>query len=234
MMTATISRPAQLAYGPRVDLSDKAEIYSPQVDKLFTSPPAGIDNLGITSTDSFMIPGIGELTVDFKGFVRVVRSEPSAANWVNATVYTNLIELSMRGESSQCGPILVTLNPDYLSTGQLKTPFADMECQEPEKTCRMAVGALFSLPKLNLTLFNKEPILLTIDHVRAIPPAGNPGVGRIYELLPLFNCEDPDGPPVAYLTALEFAMGNYISEAQVEAIRVQNQHSVQPTPGELN
>ncbi len=82
----------------------------------------------------------------------------------------------------------------------------------------MAVGALFYLPKLDMTLFNKEPILLTIDNVRSIPPAGNPGEGRIYQMLPLYNRTDPEGKPAAYLTSLKFAMGSYITEAQIQSI----------------
>lgn len=82
----------------------------------------------------------------------------------------------------------------------------------------MAVAAQFSMPKLGKTLFNKEPIELTIDHVRAIPPAGNPGEGRIYQLLPLFDVTDPEGPPAAYLTALKFAMGNYLTEGYIKTV----------------
>jgi hypothetical protein len=76
---------------------------------------------------------------------------------------------------------------------------------------------MFEVPKLGLTLFNKEPIELTIDNVKAIPPAGNPGEGRIYHILPLYNREDPDGMPAAYLTGLKFAMGTYITEAEIES-----------------
>jgi hypothetical protein len=52
--------------------------------------------------------------------------------------------------------------------------------------------------------------------VRAIPPAGNPGDGRIYQILPLYDRDNPDGMPAAYLTGLKFAMGNYITEAYIQ------------------
>ena len=68
-------------------------------------------------------------------------------------------------------------------------------------------------------LFDKEQILLTIDNVRAIPPAGNPGEARIYQLLPLYDRAEPDGQPAAYLTRLKFAMGTYLSEADLAAYR---------------
>jgi hypothetical protein len=216
-MTATMTE-TKLDWGPRVDLRPLNDLYAPQSVQPFTPPRAGIDNLGIVSTDTFMVPGKGEFTVEFKGWVRVARSEPSTREWNSSEVYTNLIGMRMRGEAPDVGPILVTLNPDILSTGQLKTPFADMHLEHPEKACRMAVGALFNLPQLGMTLFNKEPIILTIDHVRAIPPAGNPGIGRIYQMLPLFDRAHPEDKPVAYLTSLNFAMGSYLTEDELQKL----------------
>jgi hypothetical protein len=206
------------AWGPRLDVRELDDLYSPQTVKPFTPPPPGIDNLGITSTDTFMVPGVGEFTVDFTGYVRVARSRPTAADWTSSEVYTNLIEMCMRGEAPGVGSIVVTLNPDILSTGMLRTPFQDLDKAQPEKACRMAVSAQFSLPQMGKTLFNKEPIELTIDNVRAIPPAGNPGEGRIYHVLPLFDRDDPEGPPAAYLTGLKFAMGNYVTEAHIKSV----------------
>jgi hypothetical protein len=215
-MSASANNP-KMAYGPRVDLGGLENLYAPQTVEPFTPPAPGIDNLGIVSTDTFLVPGHGEFRVEFKGFVRVARSKPSTERWVDSEVYTNLIEMCMRGSSPELGPITVRLNPDILSTGQLRTPHEDLNCAQPEKACRMAVAAVFELPKLGLTLFNKEPIELTIDNVRAIPPAGNPGNGQIYHVLPLFNRADPDGEPAAYLTKLKFAMGTYITEAEINA-----------------
>jgi hypothetical protein len=77
----------------------------------------------------------------------------------------------------------------------------------------MAVAAQFDMPKLGKTLYNKEPVVLTIDNVRSIPPAGNPGQGQIYRMLPLFDRADPNGKPIAYLTSLKFAMGTYLPAA---------------------
>ena len=172
----------------------------------------GIDNLGITSTDTFAIPGVGEYTVEFTGWVRVVRSQPTSSEWAAAEVYTNLIEMKMTGESDELGRITVTLNPECLSAGQIRTPFDPYAGEGPSaKACRMAVGAMFDMPKLNMTLMNREPIILTIDDVRSIPPAGAPGKGQIYRMMPLVDVKDPDGEPVAYLTSLRFAMGGYLA-----------------------
>src|SRR5439155_19955585 len=166
---------------------------------------------GITSVDVFNVPGVGEFTVEFHGYVRVARSEPTSRDWVSSEVYTNLIEMRMVGEHPALGEISVTLNSECLSTGQIRTPFSDEAAlDQPAKACRMAVGAVFGLPRLGLTLFNKEPVILTIDDVRAIPPAGNPGKGQIYRMLPLYDRTNPEGAPVAYLTGLQFKMGTYL------------------------
>ena len=217
-MSTELQNNQRVAWGPRVDLQNLDHLYAPQRVAPYTPPPPGIDNLGIVSRDTFMVPGKGEFSVEFKGYVRVARSEPSTNQWLDSEVYTNLLEMCMRGESEEVGPITVTLNPDILSTGQLRTPLDEMNCENPEKACRMAVAALFDVPLMGMTLFNKEPIELTIDNVRAIPPAGNPGEGRIYHILPLYDVANPEGKPVAYLTRLKFAMGTYITEAQLESI----------------
>src|SRR6516164_1703815 len=144
--------------GVRVEHSLLEDLFGPRGVEPFTPPPTGIDNLGITSTDKFYVPGLGEFVVEFDGYVRVARSKPTASDWVNAEVYTNLIEMRMRGHAEKLGDVIVTLNSDYLSTGMLSTPFEDMCQSQPEKACRMAVGAVFTLPSIGVTLFNKEPI----------------------------------------------------------------------------
>jgi hypothetical protein len=220
-MATAVNRP-QVAWGPRINLDELRNLYDPQTVEPYTPPAPGIDNLGISSVDTFMIPGKGELTVEFKGYVRVARSTPTTSEWNDSEVFTNLIEMCMRGEAPGVGPIVVTLNPDILSTGQLRTPWADMQQENPEKACRMAVAALFDLPDMGMTLFNKEPIELTIDHVQMIPPAGNPGEGRIYQVLPLFDRANPEGMPAAYLTRLQFRMGSYLTAAHIDTINTGN------------
>lgn len=216
-MTATQASPH--AYGLRIDRTDLPYLYPPQNVEPYMPPATGVDNLGITSTDTFVVAGLGEVQVDFTGYVRVARSKPTSDDWNTSYVYTNLFDLTMRGKSEQIGEIVATLNPEFVSTGQLNTPFGDEELENPAKACRMAVGVLFSIPSLGKTLYNKEPIVLTIDDVRSIPPAGNPGNGLIHRMLPLFDRDTPEGPPAAYLTALKFAMGNYITEEEIQRIK---------------
>jgi hypothetical protein len=146
----------------------------------------------------------------------VVRSEPTENEWADAEVYTNLIEMKMLGESEELGTISVTLNPSCLSAGQIRTPFDPYAGEGPSaKACRMAVGCLFDMPKLGKTLFNREPVILTIDDVRSIPPAGAPGKGQIYRMLPLHDVEHPNDEPVGYLTSLRFNMGGYLAPEKV-------------------
>lgn len=219
-MSTLLTTEGKVSSGFLIDCSSMPDLFAPREVEEFKPPPTGIDNLGITSTDSFYLPSLGKpLEVCFNGYVRVARSRPSAETWTDAEVYTNLIEMRMVGTHPQIGNIIVTLNPEYLSAGQLRTPFEDLDKAQPEKACRMAVGAMFSLPALGKVLFNKEPIELTIDNVRAIPPAGNPGVGRIYRSLPLYDVDDPTGPVAAYLTALNFAMGTYLTKEELEQLR---------------
>jgi hypothetical protein len=202
-------------FGPRVS-TDVPNLYAGTKVTPWTPPDPGIDNLGISSVDTFAVPGVGEYTVAFKGWVRVVRSEPTAGEWAPAEVYTNLIEMKMTGESEELGTITVTLNPKCLSAGQIRTPFDPYAGEGPSaKACRMAVGCVFSVPKMGLTLYNKEPVILTIDDVRQIPPAGAPGKGQIYRMLPLYDMAHPEREPVAYLTSLRFQMGGYLNKEEM-------------------
>jgi hypothetical protein len=205
-----------IRFGRPVETDGVPNLYAGASVVQWTPPEPGIDNLGINSIDTFAVPGVGEYTVAFDGWVRVVRSPSTSGEWASAEVYTNLIEMKMVGECEELGQITVTLNPNCLSAGQIRTPFDPYAGEGPSaKACRMAVGAIFDMPKLGMKLMNREPIILTIDDVRSIPPAGAPGKGQIYRMLPLVNVDDPDGEPVAYLTSLRFNMGGYLHQDQM-------------------
>lgn len=217
-MTSTDTPSGQpVLLGRPVSTDGVPDVYAGAPVVKWTPPEPGIDNLGLHSWDTFAIPGVGEFEVEFDGYVRVVRSEPTSTEWANAEVYTNLIEMKMTGESEELGTITVTLNPDTRSAGQIRTPFDPYAGEGPAaKACRMAVGCHFDVPKMGMTLFNREPVILTIDDVRSIPPAGAPGKGQVYRMLPLYNVEDPYGEPVGYLTSLRFNMGGYLTPEQIK------------------
>lgn len=207
-------------YGRPVTTEGVANRYQGTPVVPWTPPEPGIDNLGLHSWDTFSIPGVGDFNLEFDGFVRVVRSEATDAEWHDAEVYTNLIEMKMVAESEDLGTVRTALNPSCLSAGQIRTPFDPYAGEGPAaKACRMAVGCTFEIPKLGKTLFNREPVILTIDDVRSIPPAGAPGKGQIYRMLPLFDVADPEGQPVAYITSLRFNMGGYLTSERVDEIR---------------
>jgi Family of unknown function (DUF6073) len=215
---STPTQQPSVIYGRPVTTDGVPNLYAGATVIPWTAPDPGIDNLGINSIDTFAVPGVGEYTVAFDGYVRVVRSEPTSRQWSEAEVYTNLIEMKMVGECEELGKITVTLNPDCLSTGQIRTPFDPYAGEGPSaKACRMAVGAIFDMPKLGMKLVNKEPIILTIDDVRQIPPAGAPGKGQIYRMLPLHDSRHLNEQPVAYVTSLRFNMGGYLSPEELAA-----------------
>lgn len=109
-------------FGRPVSTAGVPDLYADTPVIRWSPPRPGIDNLGLHSWDTFAIPGLGEFDVEFEGYVRVVRSEPTHDEWASAEVYTNLIEMKMTGQSEALGTITVTLNPECLSAGQSEHP----------------------------------------------------------------------------------------------------------------
>jgi hypothetical protein len=205
-------------WGPRVATRGLKDLYRPQKVQRFTVPPAGIDNLALSSKDTFLVPGQGEVEAEFEGFFRVARAKPTSQDWAKAAVYVNVANLFLRGRSDQLGEITVRRNPDRVSPGQTFGPGAAQAAAK----CRIATSALFSVQGLDgMTLFNKEPILLMNDGIDAIPPVEDPnGEAYIYRL-PLYDQAKPDGRPVAYLTGLRYTVGNYVTTQEATRFRKQ-------------
>lgn len=204
-----------IEWGPRVDLTKLQDNYAPQKVEPFTVPPGGIDNLALHSTDVFTIPGHGEFTVDFAGYFRVARSNPTTRDWATSEVRVNIVDLKLLGKHEAIGEITVSLNPDIVSSGQI---FPTTGAQEP-KACRIATGAVFDLGQLGVSVFNKEPILLMNEHVTRIPPVDDPSGHALLFKLPLYNRRDPQGEPVAYLTSLRYGADNYITESEAKSFQ---------------
>lgn len=212
------ARRFNVEWGPRVNLTGLRELFAPQEVKPFTAPPGGIDNLGLHSTDIFMIPGHGEFTVDFSGYFRVARSHPTTKEWASSEVRVNIVDLKLFGQHEGLGEVAVSLNPDILSSGQI---FATTAPDQPKK-CRIATGAIFDLKQLGVSVFNKEPILLMNEHVTRIPPVDDPNGHALLFNLPLYNRKDPEGEPVAYLTSLRYGADHYLSETDVKSFQMDN------------
>jgi hypothetical protein len=206
---------AKTLWGPKVDTRRLKERFAPQEVEPFTVPRGGIDNLGLHSTDVFTVPEQGEFTVDFKGFFRVARDHPTSEDWTTAEVLVNIVELKLYGEDESLGRITVSLNPDIVSSGQI------FSAQGPAgpKACRIATPAIFDLPQLGMSVFNKEPILLMNERVVAIPPVNDPNGHALLFRLPLFDREEPNGSPRAYLTSLRYGADHYLEKREVETLR---------------
>ena len=78
-MPTLVTAEGKISSGVPIDHPRLKDLFGPRDVEPFTPPPTGIDNLGITSKDSFYVAGIGEFTVDFAGYVRVARSQPSCS-----------------------------------------------------------------------------------------------------------------------------------------------------------
>lgn len=202
-------------WGRTVSTTELKDLYRPTEIRKFYATPGGIDNLALSSIDTFFIPGRGEFEVKFDGYFRVARSNPTSDNWAEAEWFVNMVDLRLQGSSPQFGQMNVRLNKDTVSPGQV---FAAGDLDAAAK-CRIATGVTFELADLGLTVFNKEPILLMNDAIESVPPVEDPnGEAHIYRL-PLFSTEDPDTEPVAYLTRLRYTVGNYIAEEEAEKFR---------------
>lgn len=202
-------------WGPKISTSGLKDLYRPTKIKKFDVTPGGIDNLALSSIDTFFIPGKGEFEVKFKGYFRVARSNPTSDNWAYAEWFVNMTDLRLEGRSSKLGKMNVRLNPEEISPGQV---FAAGGANAAAK-CRIATAASFEMSELGITAFNKEPILLMNDGIESVPPVEDPnGEAHIYRL-PLFNVKEPNGEPVAYLTRLRYTVGNYITKEQAEKFR---------------
>lgn len=203
------------AWGPHIDLNGLDDLYAGTSVDRYTVPAGGIDNLALSSTDVFEIPGRGQFEVDFEGYFRVARAQPASQDWAEASVFVNLADMRLRGTHPDLGDMSVTLNPDVVSAGQT---FGPGESRAPA-ACRIAAAAQFRLDDQDVTVFNKEPVLLMNDAIESIPPVEDPnGAARIYRL-PLYSRADPDGRPVAYLRSLRYTVGDYITPERAAECR---------------
>jgi hypothetical protein len=211
-------------WGPRVDLAGLRDNFAPQEVEPFTVQPGGIDNLGLHSVDVFEIPGQGSFEVEFNGFFRVARANPSSFVWGEPTIRVNILELRMSGQHPKLGEIHASLNPDVLASGQIfsrmasATEKADPVAEQPV-ACRIAVGAVFTVPAISTSLFNKEPILLMNSNLTKIPPVDDPNGHAMLFKLPLFSVSAPHAEPVAFLTSLRYGADHYLTREEVRAIR---------------
>lgn len=204
------------SWGPKVSVRGLPDNYAPtQIRKRFATQ-GGIDNLALNSKDTFIIPGQGEFTVNFAGYFRVARANPTTNEWATAEWQVNMIDMRLAGESKALGKMNVRLNDGVVSAGQV---FAAGTPTSPA-ACRISVAATFEIEEMGLTVFNKEPILLMNNAIDSVPPVEDPnGEAHIYRL-PLFDIKRPSGTAVAYLTRLRYTVGNYITKNEAKKWRL--------------
>jgi hypothetical protein len=210
-----LDAPELRQWGPRVNLTGLRDNYAPQRVEPYTVTPAGIDNLALHSTDAFIIPGRGEFTIDFRGYFRVARDNPTTNDWATSEILVNIVDLKLRGQHEGTGEITVSLNPDIVSTGQIFQTTGPRE----GKACRIATAAVFDIPRLGVSVFNKEPILLMNKGIKSIPPVDDPSGHALLFNVPLFDRSNPGGRAIAYLSSLRYGADNYITEAEARSFQ---------------
>lgn len=195
--------------------------------KPFKMPVGGEDLLEFIAWDTIEVPGVGEEDIELKGTYQIERQHPTSSDWNEAEIDIKMKKLDVKGVSEKFGRIEVSTNNDYQqSQGKVQKGTAYTEIPTGgAKLCEMNNFAKFKLPDLGLTLFNKEPIELkhTITHVPPVGQGGGTGDVRI----PLFNVDDPNGEPIAYLKRVKTHIGDFCKGHSDERKDAGNQHNHQ-------
>ncbi len=204
----------KLLWGKYVDPEGLPELFlgdgAPAKHVRKQHPPAGIDNLNLKTVDTFFIPKMGRFTVDFSGYFQVTRGNPSTNEWGTATVYVNFTDLRLFGQDPKLGAITVDLNPNVISAGNTFPASEGLPGGSvANAACSINVAARFTLHDLNMTLFNKTPIILKNDDVQGIPTIGEGGKADV-RALPLYKWGAPDEDFVGYVQELEYKVGAYM------------------------
>lgn len=196
-VTASVSRPA-LVPSPK-SLSDL---------QLFTMPRGGTDKLTFVTWDTFEVAG-AEDTVELRGHYAIERSDPTSADWEEASVDIRMRELAVEGTSETFGLVRVTVNPAMgQSGGQVKAGTAYPGMPDSPKLCIMEGFMKFELPDAGLTVFNKEAIVLQ-HNITHIPPVGQGGGTRGRVHVDLYRLDDPDADPLATLLQVKTHIGGW-------------------------
>ena len=100
----------------------------------FALPPAGVAVMRVRLEETYEIKGVGRDTVELTGWIAAKHDNPrpaegeAAVRWGTAVVDTEFVGLELRGESKIFGPVLIHLDPEHRSLGQvgkLDLPFVE-------------------------------------------------------------------------------------------------------------
>src|SRR5712691_4507590 len=144
------------SWGPRIETRALRQLYAPQEIRPFTATPAGIDNLALSSIDTFLIRNNGKHEkheVHFEGYFQVARGQPTTNSWDTCEVYVNMTDIILHAKSSVAGlgRIKVQKNPDVVSAGQVFAAGG----KNTLAACRIAASVIFEVPERKMSLFNK-------------------------------------------------------------------------------
>lgn len=147
-----------------VDLSE----LTPLPAERFVLPPAGVDVMRVRLEETYEIKGIGRDTVELTGWIAAKHDNARPADgetevkWGTAVVDTEFVGLELRGESKVFGPVLVHLNKNDRSLGQvgkLDLPFVE----------QIALDAAYR----NLRPLSPDPTISMSDESAADPAQAN-------------------------------------------------------------
>lgn len=180
--------------------------------QLFTMPKGGTDRLNFITWDTIEVIGQGEEVIEFHGHYAIERSDPTSADWHDASVDITMRELCVDGVSARLGPIHASVNPDLGKTsgGQVRAGTTYAAPDSP-KLCQMVGYMQFEVTNLGMTVFNKEPILLE-HNITHIPPIGQGGGTKEPVEVLLYRKDDPDGAPVAILRKVKTHIGSWMTD----------------------
>jgi len=91
----------------------------------FVLPPAGVDVMRVRLEETYEINGVGRDTVELTGWIAAKHDNARPAEgetgvkWGTAIVDTEFVGLELRGESKVFGPVLVHLDKNVRSLGQV-------------------------------------------------------------------------------------------------------------------
>lgn len=178
--------------------------------RVLAMPEGGTDRLSFVAWDTIEVIGLGEDTVELTGHYIIQRANPTASDWVSASVDIVMLELDVSGISQKFGPIRASVNYEIgkPSRGQVKAGTVYPGIADSPKLCEMEGYMKFDLSAVPITVFNKEPISLR-HHITHIPPIGQGGGTQGRVAINLYARHDPEGAPVAILRQVKTHIGGW-------------------------
>lgn len=132
-----------LAEMERADLDSLPALEIPR----FQIPNASVDVMRVRLEETYDIAGVGKDTVELRGWIAVMHDNPRPApgetevRWGTAVSDTQFVGMDLRGESKIFGPVIITLNPDLPSKGQVgKLSLPENEMSALHKAYLAATG----------------------------------------------------------------------------------------------